>query len=68
MAGITTPFCHDLDEPDPGDLVDRIDEEELARLHTDHVALDGEPHVLPEDLERHAAEKIALARWGGGAS
>ena len=55
------------DGPDPGNLVDRIDEEDRAGLHVDHRALGGGPHVTPEDVERHEADLLLIARMEKGA-
>jgi len=42
--------------PDPGNLRDSIDEAVI--VHTDHTAIDGGGHVLPEDIERHKADRV----------
>ncbi len=51
---------------DPGRLRDQIDPAVWEILRVDHVALDGGPHVTPEDLERLAADLLPIAAWTGG--
>ncbi len=47
-------------DDDPGNIRDLIDE--TVSIHSDHLAFDGDPHITPDDVERHAADKMARDR------
>lgn len=46
----------DLDTDPTANLADHIDGPHDEWLVADHTAIDGSPHVLPEDAERLAAD------------
>ena len=57
-------------DADPGTLLEQIDPAvrlliERGILPVDHVAADGTPHLLPEDLDRIAADLLPPSAWGG---
>jgi hypothetical protein len=52
-------------EPDPGNLFDKTNEDfNTAIIY--HRALDGGPHVTPEDLARLEADRLPPEAWQGG--
>lgn len=50
---------------DPGNLADQIDPVAVPLMRHEHTALNGAPHVTPEQLERIAADTLPPALWRG---
>jgi hypothetical protein len=50
------------EDTDPGNLAHTIDESFRENMYVEHRAIDGTAHVLPEDVERVEADRLARDR------
>ncbi|MCE9560427.1 MAG: hypothetical protein K8U57_00070 [Planctomycetes bacterium] len=61
MHSHLTAWQTDPPPTDPGNLREVVDASMLPLIHTDHTAIDGDVHILPEDIERYGADQIVAA-------